>query len=253
MRVVSLVNGSLLSEVASFYAISYAKSIESPLTFLFVDNGLESIEQFQSSIASLEEIAEANQVNFETVILKGDVISQIKHFAQLYSINTVFCATRKQSKAASFSDKIIASGLETAIAVVKVKNVSQVHSFRRVLLVAGETINPHCYLLWIGLISANQALGKLYLQNNRRVKKASSKSGFKYLASPFVQLAAMLKQQIEVVQVLQPINPALMNNYLVENDLDLAIYDARAFPKKILNQMTDQSGINSILFYPWQV
>jgi len=48
MRVVSLMNGSLLSEAASVYAISYAKSIDLPLTFLFVDNGLESIEKFQS-------------------------------------------------------------------------------------------------------------------------------------------------------------------------------------------------------------
>ncbi|MDG4812527.1 universal stress protein [Hydrogenovibrio sp. 3SP14C1] len=204
MRVVSLMNGSLLSEAASIYAIFYAKSIELPLTFLFVDNGLESIEKFQSSLATLEEVAEANQVVFETVILKGDVIDQLMHFAQLYSIDTVFCATRKQSNTHSFSEKIIRSGIETAIAVVKVKNVSQVRSYHRVLLVAGENINPHCYLLWIGLISANQALGKLYLQNNRTIKKASGKSGLKYEAAPFVQLAGMLKQQVEVVQVLQP-------------------------------------------------
>ncbi|MBD3612870.1 MAG: universal stress protein [Hydrogenovibrio crunogenus] len=252
MRVVSLVNGSLLSEAASVYAINYAKAIECPLTFLFVDNGLESIDKFQSSLATLEEISEASGVPFEVVILKGDVIDQLQHFAQLYSIDTVFCATRKQSNTHSFSEKIVRSGIETAIAVVKVKNVSQVRSFHRVLLAAGETINSHCYLLWIGLISSNQALGKLYLQNSRNVKKASSKSGLKYEAAPFVQLAGMLKQQVEVVQVLQPVNPASMNNYLVENDLDLVIYNAASYPKKILNQITDQSSINSILFYPWK-
>jgi len=252
MRVVSLMNGSLLSEAASVYAISYAKSIECSLTFLFVDNGLESVEKFHSSLATLEEIAEASQVTFETVILKGEVIEQLQHFAQLYAIDTVFCATRKQSNKHSFSDKIIQSRIETAIAVVKVKNVSQVRSFHRVLLVAGDHINPHCYVLWIGLISANQALGKMYLQNTRTIKKASSKSGLKYEAAPFVQLAGMLKQQVEVVQVLQPINPSLMNNYLVENDLDLVVYNAAAYATKMLNQITDQSSTNSILFYPWK-
>ncbi|MDR9499956.1 MAG: universal stress protein [Hydrogenovibrio sp.] len=253
MRVVSLVNGSLLSEAASFYAISYAKSVQLPLTFLFVDNGHESVEKFQSSLATLEEIAQGRQVPFESVILKGDVIAQLQHFAQLYSIDTVFCATRKLSNTHSFSEKIVHSGIQTAIAVVKVKNVSQVRSFHRVLLSTGETINPHCYLLWIGLISANGALGKLYLQNNRSVRKASGKSGLKYAAAPFVQLAGMLKQRVEVVQVLQPINPALMNNYLVENDLDLVIFNARAHSPKTLNQVTDQSSTNSILFYPWKV
>lgn len=252
MRVVSLMNGSLLSEAASVYAISYAKSIDLPLTFLFVDNGLESIEKFQSSLTTLKEIAEASHVPFETVILKGNVIEQLNHFAQLYSIDTVFCATRKHSNSHSFSEKIVRSGIETAIAVVKVKNVSQVRSFHRVLLAAGETVNPHCYLLWIGLVSANQALGKLYLQNSRTVKKASSKSGLKYEAAPFVQLAGMLKQQVEVVQVLQPINPTLMESYLIENDMDLVVYNAVSYSKKTLNQVTDQSSINSILFYPWK-
>lgn len=252
MQVVSLVNGSLLSEAASFYAIAYAKAVQLPLTFLFVDNGAESIEKFQSSLATLEEVAEANQVSFETAILKGGVVDQLKHFAQLYSIDTVFCATRRQSNAHSFSEKIIRSGIETDIAVVKVKNVSQVRSFHRVLFAAGESINPHCYLLWLGLLSTNQALGKLYLQNNRTLKKASSKSGLKYAAAPFVQIAGMLHQTIEVVQALQPVTPASMNNYLIENDLDLAIFNTSSHSQKILNQVTDLSGTNSILFYPWK-
>lgn len=252
MRVVSLVNGSLLSEAASFYAIAYAKATQLPLTFLFVDNGAESIEKFQSSLATLEEVAEASQVPFETVILKGGVIDQLKYFAQLYSIDTVFCATRKNSNAHSFSEKIIRSRIETDIAVVKVKNVSQVSSFHRVLLAAGEKINPHCYVLWLGLIASNKAMGKLYLQNNRTLKKASSKSGLKYAAAPFVQLAGMLNQHVEVVQVLQPITPTSMNNYLIENDLDLVIFNTSSHSQKIINQVTDLSGINSILFYPWK-
>lgn len=252
MKVVSLVNGSLLSETASFYAIAYAKSVRLPLTFLFIDSGLESIERFESSLATLKEIAEANEVETETVILEGDTISQLQHFGQLYAIDTLFCATRKLSNSHSFSDKIIRAGLETDIAVVKVKNVAQVRSFHRVLLVSGETVNPHAYLLWLGLIMGNEATGKLYLQNSHAARRASTKSGLKYESAPFMQIANMLEQRVEAVQVMQPVSPTRLNNYLVENDLDLVVYTASAYPQNLLAEVTDQSSTNSILFYCWQ-
>ncbi|WP_024850960.1 universal stress protein [Hydrogenovibrio kuenenii] len=253
MRVVSLVNGSLLSEAASFYAIAYAKSVKLPLSFLFIDNGKESLERLESSIATLQEIAEAHDVETEAVILEGGVLSQLQHYAKLYSIDTLFCATRKLSNSHSFSDTIVKAGLETDIAVVKVKNVSQVRSYRRSLLVSGVHINPHAYLLWLGLLIGNEASGKLYLQNSHSAKHASTKSGFKYESAPFMQIANMLNQDVDVVQVLQPMSTERINNYLVENDFDLAVYNASDYSKKLLDEVTDESSTNSILFYPWMI
>ncbi|MDG6774188.1 universal stress protein [Thiomicrorhabdus sp. ZW0627] len=252
MRVVSLVNGSLLSEAASLYAIDYARSVKLPLTLLFIDNGEESVEKLHLSVASLKELADAVDVTVETVILQGDMLTQLKHFVQLYAIDTLFCATRKLSKSHSFSEKIVGAGLETALAVVKVKNVPQVRSYHRVMLAAGKAINPHAYLLWLGLLNDGDSLGKLYLQNSRSAFKASTKSGLKYEAAPFVQIAKMLNQNVEVVNTLQPVDPEEMNNYLIANDLDLAIYDANAYTQRMLNHLTDESSINSIIFYPWK-
>lgn len=252
MRVVSLVNGSLLSEAASLYAITYAKAVQLPLTLLFIDNGRESIEAFHLSEVSLKELAKAQEVDVEVVILEGDTLVMLRHFGRLYAIDTLFCATRKESKSHSFSDKIVAAGLETDIAVVKLKNVSHARSYHRILLVAGRTINAHVYLLWLSLLSEN-ALGKLYLQNSQSASKATTKSGLKYEAEPFVQIAKMLHKSVEVVNTLQPVNPEAMNNYLIANNLDLVIFDAHAFSKGVLNQISDDSSINSILFYSWKV
>lgn len=252
MRVVSMVNGSLLSEIASFYALAYAKSVQLPLTLLFIDNGEEPLNKVKAAITSLEEIAEANKVEVETVTLKGKVIDQLHHYVQLYAVDTLFCATRKLSKNHSFSQKIIQAKLETDIAVVKVKNISHVRSVHRILLAAGNQVNIHAYLLWIGLISNHEAMGKLYLQNAQKASFATTKSGLKYEAAPFVQLAQMLDKKIEVVNAMQPINVEAINHYLVTNNLDLAIFYAPAYSQKLLNDITDISGINSILFYPWQ-
>ncbi|WP_019557277.1 hypothetical protein [Thiomicrorhabdus arctica] len=253
MRIVSLVNGSLLSEAASLYAITYAKSVQLPLTLLFIDNGLESIEHFRLSELSLKELAKAQDVDIEVIILAGDILDTLHHFAQLYAIDTLFCATRKQSSSHSFSDKIVAARLEMDIAVVKVKNVSHVRSYHRVLFAAGSSINVHAYMLWLGLLKDNEALGKLYLQNNRSAFKTTTTSGLKYEAEPFVQMAKMLHKSVEVVNTLQPVNPEAMNNYLIANNLDLVIYDAHAYSKRILNQVSDESSINSILYYSWKV
>lgn len=253
MRVVSLVNGSLLSETACFYAIAYAKSVKLPLTLLFIDNGKESLEKVESSIETLKALSEANQVETDTVMLEGSVVSQLQHYAQLYSIDTLFCATRKLSNSNSFSDKIVKSGLETDIAVVKVKHVPQVRSYHRVLLLSGEKVNAHAYLLWLGLLMGNQAKGKLYLQNSHSAQNASGKSGLKYESAPYMQIANMLEQQVEVVQALQPISPERINNYLVENAFDLAVYTASDYPQKLLDHITDDASTNSILFYPWLI
>lgn len=253
MRVVSLVNGSLLSEAASLYAITYAKSVRLPLTLLFIDNDLESIEDFYLSEASLKELAKAQEVDVEVVILEGDTLVMLRHFMQLYAIDTLFCATRKESKSHSFSDKIVGAGLETDIAVVKIKNVSHVRSYHRILLVAGRSINAHAYLLWLSLLNENDSLGKIYLQNSQSASKATTKSGLKYEAEPFVQIAKMLHKSVEVVNTLQPVNPKAMNNYLIANNLDLVIYDAHAYLKGVLNEISDESSINSILFYSWKV
>lgn len=253
MRVVSMVNGSLLSETASIYAIAYAKSVQLPLSLLFIDNGEESVEKLELAVASLQALAEASEVECEVVTLEGKVIEQLKHFVQLYSIDTLFCATRKQSNTHSFSDQIVNSALETDVAVVKIKNISHVRSVHRILLAAGDQVNIHAYLLWIGLVTSNGAMGKLYLQNPKKVSHATTKSGLKYEAAPYAQLAQMLGKKVEVVNALHPISADSINHYLVENNFDLAVYFAPAYGNKLLDQITDQSGINSILFYPWQV
>lgn len=253
MRVVSLVNGSLLSEAASLYAINYARSVQLPLTLLFIDNSEESVEKLHLSVASLKEMADAQEVEVETVILQGDMLTQLKHFEQLYAIDTLFCATRKLSQSHSFSEKIVRAGLETAIAVVKIKNLPQVRSYHRVMLAAGKAVNPHAYLLWLGLLGDEHSLGKLYLQNSRSASKASTKSGLKYEAAPFVQIAKMLNQSVEVVNSMQPVDPEEINAYLIANNLDLAIYDANAYSQKMLNRITDESSVNSIIFHPWKV
>lgn len=251
MKVVSMVNGSLLSETASFYALAYAKSVQLPLTLLFIDNGAESLEKVKTAMTSIEEIAEANGVGIESVTLEGKIIDQLRHYVQLYAIDTLFCATRKLSNTHSFSQKIVQAKLETDIAVVKVKNISQVRSVHRILLAAGDKVNVHAYMLWLGLITSNGAMGKLYLQNPQKASVATTKSGLKYEAEPFVQIAQMLGKKIEVVNAMQPINAEDINRYLVSNNLDLAVFYAPAYPPKLLNEITDISGVNSILFYPW--
>ncbi len=253
MRVVSLVNGSLLSEAACLYAITYAKSVKLPLTLLFIDNGEDSLERFHHSESSLKALANAQEVEVESVILQGDLLEKLRYFVQLYAVDTLFCATRKLSNKHSISDRIIRAKLETGIAVVKIKSIPLVRSYKRVMLCAGSCINPHAYLLWLGLLNGEQTLGKLFVQNGRFASKASTKSGLKYAAAPYVQLAQMLNHSIEVVNTLKPINPEEMNNYLVANDLDLVVYDAQQYAKKVLNQLTDVSSTNSIMYYCWKV
>ena len=255
MRVVSMINGSLLSESASYYALSYARAVQLPFTALFVDNGKESEERVQKSVAALQEYAEANNVSFEVVTLQGEVVPQLQHFCQLYAVDTLFCATRQKSSLRSFSEQIVKSGIETDIAVVKVKNVTHVRSFNRLMLVSKELINPHVFVLWLGLLKANDGVGRIYLSSEKAFAKATTKSGLKYLAAPFMQMATLSDipaDNIEVVNALQPMDAEALLRYEVENNIDLLVIRAGVYPQKELNHIGDHSGVNSIIFHPWK-
>ncbi|CAN8140655.1 UspA domain-containing protein [uncultured Thiomicrorhabdus sp.] len=255
MRVVSMINGSLLSESASYYALSYARAVQLPFTALFVDNGKESEQRVQQSVAALQEYAAANNVAFEFITLQGEVVPQLQHFCQLYAVDTLFCATRQKSSLRSFSEKIIKSAIETDIAVVKVKNISHVRNSRRLMLVSKEKINPHAFVLWLGLLKANEGVGRIYLSSKDGFAKATTKSGLKYFAAPYMQLATLsgvTEEQIEVVNALQPMNADGLMRYEVEKNIDLLVIRAGVYPQKELNHLGDHSGVNSIIFYPWK-
>jgi hypothetical protein len=253
MRVVSLVNGSLLSEAASFYAIIYAKAMQLPLTLLFIDDGRESVEKWQLSVASLKELAVSQEIEVESLTLQGEVLSQLHHFSRLYAIDTLFCATRKLSKHHSFSDKIVGAGLETDIAVVKIKNISKIRSYQRVFFAAGEHPNLHAYLLWLGLLQDGEIMGELCLAGQERFKSLGPAFTRQYTAKPFMQLARMLQRNVEIESTLLPHDAEQIDNYLLANGFDLALFDASAYPQKLLNQVTDEAAVNTIQFYPWKV
>lgn len=253
MRVVSLVNGSLLSEAASFYAIIYAKAMHLPLTLLFIDDGRESVEKLQLSVASLKELAVSQAIEVESLTLQGEVLDQLHHFSRLYTIDTLFCATRKLSRHHSFSDKIVRAGLETDIAVVKVKNISKIRGYQRVFFAAGEHPNLHTYLLWLGLLQDGEILGKFCLTGRDCFKPLGTAFTRQYTAKPFLQVARMLQRNVDIVSTLLPHDAEQINNYLLANSFDLALFDASAYPQKLLNQVTDEAAINTIQFYPWKI
>lgn len=255
MRVVSMINGSLLSESASFYALTYARAVQLPFTALFVDNGKESKEAVEQSVEALQEFAEANNVRFEFVQLQGEVVPQLQHFCQLYAVDTLFCATRQKSSLRSFSEQIVKSEIETDIAVVKVKNISHVRSSSRLMLVSREHINPHVFVMWLGLLKANGGNGRIYLSSEKAFAKATTKSGLKYLAAPFMQLATLsgiASGNIEVINALQPMDVEALLRYEAENNIDLVVIRAGVYPVKELNHLGDHSGVNSIIFHPWK-
>lgn len=255
MQVVSMINGSLLSESASYYALAYANSVGLPLTALFVNNGHESVERVTQTVNALRELAEAQGVSFEFVQLEGQVVAQLQHYCQLYAVDTLFCATRRQSADGSFSEKIVKSGIETDIAVIKVKNVPLVRSVQRLMLVSREHICPHAYVVWLGLLKHYDAKGRIHLSAQKAFARASTKSGLKYNAAPFMQLATLsgcAEDQVQIANSLQALNPEQMQRYLVEHNIDLVVFTAEAYPAKTLHTLGDNCSMNSIVFHPWK-
>ncbi len=254
MRILTLINGSLLSEAASKLAVFYAAQVKLPLTAIFVDNGRESVSRASASAKALEKLAEQHEVQFEYLPLEGEVITQLEHYCQLYAIDTLFCATRHQSDARFFSEQIVEAKIETDVAVVKIKSIGQLESCQQVMLVSNEQINAHAYVLWLGLIKHWQTSGLLYLSQQSTFLNAHTHSGIKYQTAPFMQIATLSgcdSDRIEAVNTLQPMSVEQMLHYQIEKSVNLAIYTEGSYSAKSLRKLGESSGVNSIIFYPW--
>ena len=255
MRIVSLINGSLLSESASQLALSYAHSVQLPFTALFINNGQESAERVAATVEVLKTQAENLQVEFEFVELEGDVIEQLQHYCQLYAVDTLFCATRQNSKLRSFSEHIIKAKIETNVAVVKIKNVAHSQYAQRILLLSKEQINPHVYVLWLGLVKAFSAHGRIHFSVGKNFAKANSKSGLKYQAAPFMQLATLAgiaEGQVHISNAIAKMDVETVHKYLIEHDIDLLMMRNDIYKTSEQNEIGDQSSANSIIVYPWE-
>jgi len=125
MRVISLINGSLISETAALYALYYAKLLNFHITFIHIESK-DSLEEVNLSVNNLS--LEAKFLGVENNFLVLKKVSQLKDFVKNKEVDIIFSSTRHNHSILdkSFVDKIISLKLKTDLAVLKIVKLGNI-------------------------------------------------------------------------------------------------------------------------------
>ncbi len=94
-KIISAIDGSFHSELASRHAIAIASSMSSQLIVLAVDTGKEEIENLQNAIQHIQQYAEIYGLKIKGTIRKGEVIRTIISVINEEKADLLVIATRR--------------------------------------------------------------------------------------------------------------------------------------------------------------
>jgi len=138
LRVISLINGSLISETSSIYALHYAKSLDLRVDLIHI-NGKDSLTAVYKSVEDLKDIAQKLDVEVNFVIF--DDLDALKNFIESKEIDMVFCSTRHRHSILdkSFVQTFIHKKIKVDLSVIKVVKLGRANSIDNIILPIRDT------------------------------------------------------------------------------------------------------------------
>jgi len=138
MRVISLINGSLISETMTVYALNYAKQLNASVNLVYIKGG-DSLKYIMLSVENLKLIADNLGVEIEYSTF--DSLLQFKEFVDEKNVDMLFCSTRQQHTIfdKSFVKSLITQNVKADLAVVKVVKLGNVLAIENIIMPIRET------------------------------------------------------------------------------------------------------------------
>lgn len=133
MRVISLINGSLISENSSVYALNYAKKLGATLDLIHI-KGTDSLNEVRESVEDISAIAASLDVANEFIMFEN--FKEFKTYVQEKDIDIIFCSTRQNHSIfdKSFVQVLIRAQMTVDLAVVKIVKLSMQYSVDKIVL-----------------------------------------------------------------------------------------------------------------------
>jgi len=133
MKIVSLINGSLLSQTVASYALAYAKELHLGVSFIYIDAN-DNLSDVKKSAQLLEQKAKDLELKSEFFVL--DSLGDLQEYVESREIETMFCSTRHQHTILdkSFVKELIAQKIRVDLCVVKVVKAGYLQEVQNILL-----------------------------------------------------------------------------------------------------------------------
>jgi len=133
MKIISLVNGSLISHTTAVYALYYAKQLGFNLSFIYIKDK-EDMQDVENSIQDIQDLALSLKI--ENNFLTFDDLEQLKNHIETKDVDMLFCSTRQNRSIydKSFVAQIIAKNIQVDICVAKIVKIGRAYNVDKIIM-----------------------------------------------------------------------------------------------------------------------
>lgn len=264
MRVVSLINGTMISETSSLYALYYAKSFSLKLSLVHIrDNDPEGIiDKIFTDIQKL-----ASSLDVEVDLLMYESIDQLEDLITDKNVDILFCSTKHNHSIFehSFAKRIINMGMKVDLAIVKVVKLAGADSADKIIMpIRGYQLSVKKFTFFSTLVNAYGSDAEIFSIDKIKKSKAASLDAKKvkvkleeiiFNLRHYFRLANIMKMKFSIKHNFAMVEGDEVQSHIANNSYDLAIvgghHDKSYFNQKHpIDVLFEKPMINTIYFIP---
>ena len=260
MRVIALINGSMISETAATYAIHYAKSLGLKISFVHIE-GKDSMLEIQKSATSLQALAQSESI--ENSFEAFSNFKKFKSYLQSKDVDMLFCSTRQKRTIfdKSFVKTVIREDLKIDMAIVKVVKVTAAQRVEKVILPIRESkLSVRKFTLFSSIVKAYNAKSAIYSVSkvaHIELGKGDEKVKLKeviFNLRHYLRLAKLMDFKFSIKHNFSVVEGEQVKSYISQKDYDLAIigfhHGSSFFGAHPIDILFKKPMINTIYFLP---
>lgn len=263
MRVISLINGTLISQTSSLYAMQYAKKLHYKLDLVYVTENIYP-QTLHESIAYLQNTA--NSLELENEFLTFESLSDFKEYIQIKDVDMLFCSTRHDHSFfdKSFAQKIVKMNMEVDLAIIKVVKLCFDHCVDKIILpIRGSKLSVKKFSLFYTFAMANDAKAEIYSidQINKRKLSNLSTQDIKdklketlFNLRHYFRIAKVTDFKFTLKHDYTLSEGSRVRSHIAQNNYDLAIIGAHHeksfFTSHPIDILFEKPTINTLYFVP---
>lgn len=265
MKVISLINGIMISEASSIYALHYAKSFGLELSLIHIkeSSSLSSVIQLSEDIKAL---AKPLGIEVELIILESR--KELKTLISTDNIDIVFCSTKHHHALyeSSFPQSIIKMNMEVDFAIVKVVKLSGCDNVEKIILpIRGTQLSVKKFTFFTTFINSYNSNAEIFSVDTV-TKKSTLKIDTKQIKERLQKITFSLRHYFRLAKIMDLkfsirhsfalIEGEEVQNHIVKNSYDLVIVGAhhkKSFfsSHHPIDVLFERPTINTIYFIPY--
>lgn len=263
MRVVSLINSSMISETSSTYALYYAKSFSLKLSLVHIKDK-DSLIMVNKAYADIKKLATSLEVEVDLIVYES--LEDLEQLIKEKNVDMLFCSTKHERSIfeQSFAKIIIKMGMKVDLAVVKVVKLAGAYGVEKIIMpIRGSQLSVKKFTFFSALVNAYNSSAEIFSVDEIKKRKAATLDAKKvkiklqevmFNLRHYFRLANIMKMKFSIKHNYAFAEGDEVQSHIAKNGYDLAIvgghHEKRFLSHHPIDILFEQPMINTIYFIP---